>query len=690
RPDLARHRHRATVGRPLADLHRARVDPVPRRQAHRPRRRADACRSFGVDRAGNDRRRGLCGVAETLTSPKDSHETPCNARLARIHLRRLLFHRAGGDERCDVCTSRTAGERRIDPTQFLLHGYRLADGGVRRRLAGLVAVVGLAPAGDCTPHAHLHLRPRRLRLQRTRPDAAHQRRDREGTARGAAQRPHSGAIPVGRTLVRRLHHPHVRRSLHARGLWRSLRRHRGFRRCVAERNCRRRAHARCRGPRADPVPQRTGQSSTPAADSHDRPLLRARAEHTMHAPVLPRPTDEGMVAGTQYRGAASRRHARGILRRVHFRNAEHAGRCDMAGETSAFVRRSPAGDSHRAEPSRRQRENAAGRPPETSRIRARARADPGQAPLAVDEHEAGSRPGQWPLHPARPAANRDRRDPGRTSSAPESNPMTPRWRAPVWLMRMTMLPFGMLGGLVLVTVPQLLAARHVPEGEIAALTALAASPLFWAFVISPVLDVRFTRRTYAVAGVITVAVLTPVALLNLDHPALLNGVLMLAYLASALMANALGGWLSTVIPNDSQNRLSAWMTVANVGGGGLFIMVAIAMIHALSLPVAGILFGVANLLPLAIYPFIPVTPPDARLARDSFAQFFAEVARLFKRREVLIALAMFLLPSASFSLTNVLGGLGEDFHASMRVVSLVGGAGGIVAGIVGSLALPLL
>jgi len=268
--------------------------------------------------------------------------------------------------------------------------------------------------------------------------------------------------------------------------------------------------------------------------------------------------------------------------------------------------------------------------------------------------------------------------------------MTPRWRAPVWLMGMTMLPFGMLGGLVLVTVPQLLAARHVPEGEIAALTALAASPLFWAFVISPVLDVRFTRRTYAVAGVITVAVLTPVALLNLDHPALLNGVLMLAYLASALMANALGGWLSTVIPNDSQNRLSAWMTVANVGGGGLFIMVAIAMIHALSLPVAGILFGVADLLPLAIYPFIPVTPPDARLARDSFVQFFDEVTRLFKRREVLIALAMFLLPSASFSLTNVLGGLGEDFHASMRVVSLVGGAGGIVAGIVGSLALPLL
>ncbi len=161
-----------------------------------------------------------------------------------------------------------------------------------------------------------------------------------------------------------------------------------------------------------------------------------------------------------------------------------------------------------------------------------------------------------------------------------SVPMKPRRRAPIWLMGMTMIPFGMLGGLVLVTVPQLLAARHVPEGEIAALTALAASPLFWTFVISAVLDVRFTRRTYAVAGVIVTAVLTPLALMNLDHLALLGGVLMLAYLASGMMANTPGGWFSTVIPHEAESRMGAWMTVGNIGGGGLFIVVAIAVAFA--------------------------------------------------------------------------------------------------------------
>ena len=46
--------------------------------------------------------------------------------------------------------------------------------------------------------------------------------------------------------------------------------------------------------------------------------------------------------------------------------------------------------------------------------------------------------------------------------------MKPRTRAPIWLMGMTMLPFGMVTGLILFTVPQLLAARHVPEAEIEA------------------------------------------------------------------------------------------------------------------------------------------------------------------------------------------------------------------------------
>lgn len=268
--------------------------------------------------------------------------------------------------------------------------------------------------------------------------------------------------------------------------------------------------------------------------------------------------------------------------------------------------------------------------------------------------------------------------------------MKPRWRAPVWLMGLTMLPFGMLGGLVVVTVPQLLAAQHLPEAEIAGITSLSFSPVCWAFLICPILDVHFSRRTYALAGTVIAAILFPLALLSLDHPTLLVILLVLAFVSIVLMQNALGGWFSTVVPPEKEHQLSAWMMIGDLGGGGLIVIVATGMIHALSLPVAAALFGIFEVIPLVIYPFIPTTATtsDHKVARDSFVRFFREIGVLFKRREVLIALPLFVLPSASFALTNLLGGLGDEFHATEAMVSLIGGVGISIAGIVGSLLLP--
>jgi PAT family beta-lactamase induction signal transducer AmpG len=43
------------------------------------------------------------------------------------------------------------------------------------------------------------------------------------------------------------------------------------------------------------------------------------------------------------------------------------------------------------------------------------------------------------------------------------------------------------------------------------------SPSFWAFLVSPVLDVRFSRRWYSVLTAAAAAALLVAALLNLDH-----------------------------------------------------------------------------------------------------------------------------------------------------------------------------
>lgn len=68
---------------------------------------------------------------------------------------------------------------------------------------------------------------------------------------------------------------------------------------------------------------------------------------------------------------------------------------------------------------------------------------------------------------------------------------------PVWLMGLSNLTLGLTTGIVFFVLPQLLAAVHVSEVKIAAITAVAMSPNFWAVVFSPMLLPKFVRKALA-------------------------------------------------------------------------------------------------------------------------------------------------------------------------------------------------
>ena len=263
-------------------------------------------------------------------------------------------------------------------------------------------------------------------------------------------------------------------------------------------------------------------------------------------------------------------------------------------------------------------------------------------------------------------------------------------RAPVWTMGLANALFGMYGGVLVISVPQMLSARHVPEATIAAMTAVMISPGFWTFLVSPVLDVRFSRRWYSIVTAAVAAALLSLALLNLEHPALVEGLLVVGFFFANLYQSALGGWLSSITTAQEKHALSVWVTIANISGGGAMAMVTGEVVQRLSPTAAALLLGVAVLLPTAVFPWMQAPGPDRRLARDSFSQFFGEVLSILKRREVLIAIVLFIAPAATFSLVNILGGLGGDFAASSHFVGLVGGAGVMIGGIVGCLIFPFI
>jgi PAT family beta-lactamase induction signal transducer AmpG len=266
---------------------------------------------------------------------------------------------------------------------------------------------------------------------------------------------------------------------------------------------------------------------------------------------------------------------------------------------------------------------------------------------------------------------------------------------------------GLAGGFIVLPLPQMLAAQGVPEIKIAAISAACLSPGFWVFLLGPMLDIRFTRRFYAALFASLAGIGLMMAVFMRAHLLTLEVLLMAAYAASVLSSNALGGWLAGVIPEvaeaerDNPNhegaRLSAWTQVGLFLGNGLMAGIAAEGMRRLPLAIIAPLLGLLVVLPAAVFPWIPLsqsTSSDAtlsalNLARDGFRKLFTELAALIKRREVILTLLLFTAPTGSFALTNQLGGVSTDFHASPAFVGRIGGAVLSLAGAASCLLLPL-
>ena len=261
---------------------------------------------------------------------------------------------------------------------------------------------------------------------------------------------------------------------------------------------------------------------------------------------------------------------------------------------------------------------------------------------------------------------------------------------PIFLLGLTNSTYGMCGGFACVVLPEMLAAQGVSGGRIGAIVSWILLALVWSFFFSPMLDVRFSRRSYAMCFAAVAS--AGVALTVMHHSSLqfVEAVMVISYAAASLLQASVGGWMGSLVPKEDDAKLGAWFAIGNTGAGGVMMLVGGDLVFRLRPAAAAAALAGMMMLPTLIYLVVPAPGPDRRLARESFRQFFGEILALLRRRKVLIVLVLFLLPAASFALTNILAGVGGDFHASARLISFSCGIGVMLAGIVGSLAVPII
>lgn len=130
---------------------------------------------------------------------------------------------------------------------------------------------------------------------------------------------------------------------------------------------------------------------------------------------------------------------------------------------------------------------------------------------------------------------------------------------PDFVTGMGTLTFGLVAGFTVTAMPFLLSKAGVSVDQIAAVGATVMSPTFFAFLLTPIVDVGFTRRTYAL-GLAAATAASLGSALFLLAPArlpLFTALLFLANLCLVLQTNAVSGWMTEFVPDERRGKVGA-------------------------------------------------------------------------------------------------------------------------------------
>ena len=254
----------------------------------------------------------------------------------------------------------------------------------------------------------------------------------------------------------------------------------------------------------------------------------------------------------------------------------------------------------------------------------------------------------------------------------------PQRSVPPWVFGV--LYGGTFNGFVAVSLSQLLPERGVSlqrESEIAALILTAS---YVGFLVTPLVDCGLPRRAWALI-LAAVAVVCLGAAVPMLRTAAADGghgsgavalmlVLFVGYLANQVYTSAIGGMVPNLVAPSQLGSVSAWMNIAYLSLS--FMGGALSVWEIRHLPMALCVVLVPLPVLLGASPLLWIGHEDRALNRfgDAMRQLLTNLAATLRQRRFLFALVVFVVPSATFALQNLFGGMGPDFHASASLTNL--------------------
>ncbi len=267
-------------------------------------------------------------------------------------------------------------------------------------------------------------------------------------------------------------------------------------------------------------------------------------------------------------------------------------------------------------------------------------------------------------------------------------------RFPTWLVGLLYSASGAMNGFVAASLATLLTTHGVSNERESQIAFLILVPSYLSFLLTPLVDCGVSRRVWAMllaaAGAVclgTAVLLVGPASANGGHGTganLLIAVLFAGYLATQMYSSTIGGMVPNLVKTAQQSAASAWLNIAYLGVTGISGSVAVWEIRHLPVHLAALLVPLPIL--ISASPLL-VTARENRVPRrvgETMRQLGRDLLDTARQRSYLFALLVFLVPSATFAMQYLFGGIGRAFGASDELTAWVSGVGLALACIVGS------
>src|ERR1035437_488406 len=248
------------------------------------------------------------------------------------------------------------------------------------------------------------------------------------------------------------------------------------------------------------------------------------------------------------------------------------------------------------------------------------------------------------------------------------------------------LPFGVLGGYVTVTIAFLFTKAGIPLVQVAPLIAVTLLPNILKFIWAPLVDTTLTvKKWYIISNILTAVGILLIGILpiRVEYLTLMTVIILLASFANTFLAMATDCLMAYDTPDNLKGRAGGWSQAGNLGGYGLGGGAGLWLAERLpSAWMAGAVIALACL--FCSFGLIFLSEPKSTVREKSYLKTIGNLNRdiwaVVKSRMGFLALFLCFLPIGSGAASNLWSAISKDWSASADTVALIIGViGGILS-----------